>query len=162
MEVEVQFDGEQRVIEVFEHLNFDDRQMRQFANLVGAEMVNSTQERFDTETDPTGNPWLPSMRATAENGQTLRDTSRLMNSLTFVPLPDGVEWGTNVFYAPVQHYGATIRAKNAEFLKFRTAYGFVSKKEVEIPSRKFLGINESDVREINNITTHMLSEAWNG
>lgn len=88
--------------------------------------------------------------------QTLRDTGRLFNSLTYQLVPDGVAWGTNVAYAPYLHYGATIKARNNGFLRFKTAYGWVSKKEVILPPRPFLGLGEQEKASVVQILTELL------
>jgi len=46
--------------------------------------------------------------------------------------------GTNVVYAPVHEFGATIRAKRAKYLRFKVQGRFVSVKEVTIPKRPFM------------------------
>ena len=46
--------------------------------------------------------------------------------------------GSNVVYAATHEFGATIKAKNSKYLKFKTEHGWVSKKQVTIPARPFL------------------------
>ena len=46
--------------------------------------------------------------------------------------------GTNLVYAPTHEYGATIKAKNAPYLKFKIGNQWVSTKQVKIPARPFL------------------------
>ena len=48
--------------------------------------------------------------------------------------------GTNVKYAPVHEFGATIRPKVKDFLRFQVKPGqWVSVKQVKIPKRPWLG-----------------------
>ena len=115
MRIEIDFDGQQSVINALSGLLFDAPKFNEFANDVGSEMVYQTQQNFENQSSPDGVPWQKSLRAIAQGGETLRDTGRLLNSITFNPMPDGVEWGTNVVYAPYLHYGAHIRLKTRNF-----------------------------------------------
>ena len=103
---------------------------------------------FAKERDPWGKPWQKSLRAELESGQTLSDTGRLRRSFGYRVMPNGFVIGTNVLYAAVHQYGATIRAKRAPYLKFRLAGGsgrrksrrgqWISTKSVKIPARPFI------------------------
>lgn len=54
-------------------------------------------------------------------------------------LPFAVEIGSDLVYAPVHEFGATIRPRKAEYLHFKTRDGaWVRTKEVTIPARPFL------------------------
>jgi phage gpG-like protein len=70
-------------------------------------------------------------------------TGRLSRSLTAVRIGRGrVAVGTNVIYAPVHEFGATITAKNAPYLRFqypRRSGQWHSVRSVTIPARPFLG-----------------------
>lgn len=80
--------------------------------LIAAYGVSSTVLRFRTQTGPGGVPWPPSRR----DGQTLRDSGRLVSSIA----PDSgdrwASWGTNVKYAAVHQFGGTIRPVTRRFL----------------------------------------------
>jgi phage gpG-like protein len=54
-----------------------------------------------------------------------------------------------VIYGPVHQFGATIQAKHAAYLRFVVGGKWVSKKEVTIPARPFLGIEDRQVGKIN-------------
>ncbi len=157
MRIEIDFDGRQSVINALSGLLFDAPKFNEFANDVGSEMVYQTQQNFENQSSPDGVPWQKSLRAIVQSGETLRDTGRLLNSITFNPMPDGVEWGTNVAYAPYLHYGAHIKAKNAEFLRFKTAYGWVSKKEVFVVARPFMGFTQANQQYVINTLNRILS-----
>lgn len=156
MNVQVEFAGNLTDLSFNSLIGMTPERMSMFSELAGAQMVESTITRFENQASPEGVPWLPSMRAIVQSGETLRDTGRLMNSLTYIPLPEGVEWGTNVIYAATHQLGATIRARNAEFLKFKTAYGWRQAKEVKIPARPFLGVNANDIEELKDIVAYVL------
>lgn len=118
---------------------------------IGAELVSSTQRRFTGQHDIDGNPWKQSWRAANQNGQTLRDTGRLMNSITHNVLANGVEVGTDFEYAHVLHFGAEIYPKTAEYLTFAVGGQYRKSKHVSIPPREFLGIDAEDEQNILDI-----------
>jgi len=111
-------------------------------NEIGTALVEETRTGFATSTDPYGTPWLPlKMRA----GQPLRDTARLMNSITHVADNEGVEVGTNVAYAATHQFGATITPKVAPWLVFQGPSGTVFTKQVTVPARPFLPTPEKGI-----------------
>lgn len=128
-----------------EGLRFDDKKIGKFARLVGGEMVYRTEERFSNQVDLQRSPWLPSKRAIAQGGKTLRDTGRLVDSLNFQALPDGVQWGTKLAYARMMHYGGKKSV-------FPHLWG-------DIPARPFLGVSDDDKAEIMDIVNRLLSES---
>lgn len=129
--------GNTEILDRLNLLYFDDKKMQKFSRLAGAEMVHRTEERFYNQHDLSRSPWIPSQRAIRDNGKTLRDTGRLLSSLTYVPMPDGVVWGTNVEYARDMHYG--IRERN-------------------VVGRPYLGMNDSDNAVITNIINRILED----
>jgi phage virion morphogenesis protein len=131
---------------------------------IGEYMVDATKERFRTGKAPDGTTWPKSGRAKESGGQTMMATRRLYNSITYRATMEGVAVGTNVIYASTHQpeNGAAetvIKAKNAKYLKFKVAGRFVTKKEVRIPARPFLGINDDDVAEIAEIANRQIEEA---
>ena len=118
---------------------------------IGAFGVTSTQLRFMDQHSPEGNPWKQSWRAILQNGETLRDTGRLMNSLTHNVTANGVEWGTDVTYAPQMHFGFYASARSG-YLLFNVLGQWRKLKSVKSEPRPFLGINAEDEVEILNIT----------
>lgn len=141
----------------------DDRMgnARGLYDAIGAAMVVSTQMRFERQESPDGNPWPPSLRAILEGGETLRESGRLYGSLTHQADADGVEWGTDVIYAAVHQFGATIVPKSAGALHFRLPgdLGWVTRQSVTIPARPYLGVDDDDQAEILALTEDWLSVA---
>lgn len=113
---------------------------------IGGRLEGSARTRIeDTNEAPDGTPWPKSFRVTIEGGKTLLDTKNLLGSLTYRATPNEVEIGTNVPYAAVHQFGATITAKSERGLLFRLADGrMVQVGEVKIPERPFLGISRED------------------
>lgn len=120
---------------------------------IGAAMVTSTQMRFEAQAGPGGSPWPPSLRARLEGGITLTKSGRLAQSITHQADPSGVEWGTDVVYAGVHQFGATITPTSAAALRFKLpgGLGWRSAKSVTIPQRAFLGVDAEDEAEILEI-----------
>lgn len=120
---------------------------------IGEHVVSSTQERFKTGTGPDGQKWETSIRVKKEGGTTLRDTSRLRNSITCRARPDRAEIGTNDRRARIHQYGGIIRARKAKALRFQIGGSgiWAVKKQVKIPARPFLGVNDDDAAAINEI-----------
>lgn len=120
---------------------------------IGAAMVTSTQMRFEAQAGPGASPWPPSLRALLEGGVTLTKSGRLAQSITHQADASGVEWGTDVVYAGVHQFGATIKPVDAAALRFKLpgALGWRSAKSVTIPARSFLGVDADDEAEILEI-----------
>ena len=110
---------------------------------------SSTIDRFDTETDPLGRPWKPSLRAKQEGGKTLTDSARMRQSVTSNATAQAAEWGSNLIYYGVHNEGARITGKNGP-LKFRLpgGLGFRSVPFVDIAQRQSLGISDEDETEM--------------
>lgn len=129
---------------------------------MGAMLVVSTQDRFEREEDPDGNPWPASIRVLVEGGKTLSDTRRLVNSMTHEASDEGVAVGTNVIYAAIHQTGGTISAKTSRGLRFRVAGEWATKHSVEIPQRAFLGLDADDEEEIIAIAGDWLTGPLGG
>ena len=129
---------------------------------MGAGLVDSVHNRFVTGTDADGNPWKVSWRAQLQNGQTLRDTGRLMNSYTHNVLPSGVEVGTDVEYAAPLHYGAEIVPKTAGYLLFNVAGQYRKVKQVTLPPRTQLGVNADDETMLLDVVQGFMNDILRG
>lgn len=73
-----------------------------------------------------------------------------------------VEVGSNVLYARVHQFGATIRAKSGEYLRFRIGDRWARKQQVTIQPRPFLGLSDDDSTELVKIEDDLLKRAWEG
>lgn len=122
-------------------------------NAIGAAMEASTELRLKNQVDVDGKPFIPSLRAKAQGGQTLRDTGNLKSSIDYLASKKGVEWGVTVSapYAGILNTGGTITAKNKPYLRFKIGSRWASKKSVTIPSRRFLGFTQADQQEVIDI-----------
>ncbi len=125
---------------------------------VGRYLVSMIQLGFRAQRSPYGEPWLPTHRG----GQILRLTSRLRGSISEDASADHVAVGTNVRYARVHQFGAVIRARSAEFLRFRIGDRWARKKEVTIPARPFMpteGLPEDWVSGALNVIERHITRA---
>lgn len=120
---------------------------------LGRVIVNRIKLGFRSGTDPYGIPWKPPV---LRKGQPLVDTGRLRSSISSRVIGQEVEVGTNLIYAPIHQFGGTIRAKNAPFLVFpfggsaagSAPFGYLRKKSVYIPQRRFFPINAAGQVEL--------------
>ncbi len=88
------------------------RQVEDFSpltNAIGAEMERRMLERFETRTDPTGQPWRPlsprTLRAKQGRGSILVDSGTMMDSRTFTSGQSSVSWGFGQPYAAYHEFG---------------------------------------------------------
>jgi len=120
---------------------------RPLMDRLGRVLLSDVQLNFRAQRSPDGVPWAKTHRG----GQILRDTGRLRNSIKYSVLGvDTVVIGTNLIYAPTHQFGATIKAKNSPYLRFMIGGKFISKKQVTIPARPFIGIGTKQVKKIND------------
>ena len=89
------------------------RDMTPVMDAVGAVYASGAQQRFVDQVDPDGKPWKPlspvtlARRRKAGRGgvQILRDTGRLMNSISYSTAGNTVTVFTNVAYGATHQYG---------------------------------------------------------
>lgn len=131
---------------------------------IGLMLVASTQQRFEMETDPQGNPWPQSIRVQLEGGKTLTDTGRLAGSITNETDAAGLEVGTNEIHAAIHQQGGTIRAKTKRGLRFRPlgANSDIIRQSVTIPRRAFLGLDDQDEADITRLVAEYVGGAFEG
>ena len=135
------------------------QQRRPLFNRIGRALVNDAKLNFRRQHDPEGNPWAPlKLRA----GRILSDTGRLRNSLSYKTGDDEVEVGTNVLYAKTHQFGATIKPKKAKALAFPGPNGkTIFAKQVKIPARPFLGVEQRQVNKIHQVIDKWVKEVAN-
>lgn len=111
--------------------------LRPFYVNVGEHMLNSVQDRFDTQTAPDGTAWTALAPATVANRlrrhgnaelTILRESGRLAGSFSYAADRSKVQIGTPVVYAAIQHFGGEA-GRN---------------KSVTLPPRPVLGMSPQD------------------
>ena len=147
----IQFHGQEKITEWLNKVLKQAGDHSSLMHNIGSVLEHNTKQRISTGIGTDDKPWQKSWRAKLQGGTTLRDTSRLYNSIKYTVLDGGkrVVVSTNVFYAPVLHFGATIRAKTGKYLKFKTTMGgWAQIQSVIIPPRPFLGMSVDDSQEV--------------
>lgn len=147
----IQFHGQEKITEWLNRVLKEAGDHSKLMHNIGSILEHNTKQRINTGIGTDDKPWQKSWRAKLQGGTTLRDTSRLYNSIKYTVLDGGkrVVVGTNVSYAPVLHFGATIRAKTGKYLKFKTTMGgWAQIQSVIIPPRPFLGMSVDDSQEV--------------
>ena len=147
----IQFHGQEKITEWLNRVLKQAGDHTKLMHNIGSILEHNTKQRINTGIGTDDKPWQKSWRARMQGGTTLRDTSRLYNSIKYTVLDGGkrVVVGTNVFYAPVMHFGATIKAKSGKYLKFKTTIGgWAQVQSVIIPARPFLGMSIDDSQEV--------------
>jgi phage gpG-like protein len=82
--------------------------------------------------------------AAGKAGKPLVDKGMLRNSIVARATADGVEVGTNLKYAKVHQFGATIVPKKAKRLVFPGPNGeFIFARRVTVPARPYMPINQA-------------------
>lgn len=128
---------------------------------VGAIVRESIRTNFAKGGRPSSWPKLK-----RRQGQPLRDTNRLMNSITSVPGKNSVRVGTNVVYAGVHNYGAARGAFGVTSVQVGPYYrttksgkqagvrGHTRRVRLpwgDIPARPFILVQKEDGPEISAI-----------
>lgn len=157
----IQFHGQEKITQWLNRAIAELKDPRPLLNEIGAILEFNTKQRINDGIGTDDKPWVQSWRARIQGGTTLRDTSRLYNSIKY-QVVDGkrVVVGTNVIYAPLMHFGGTIRPKNGKFLIFKTPLGgWVKLKSVTIKPRPYLGMSVDDSQEVLTTIEEYLDKA---
>lgn len=118
---------------------------------VGEHMLNSIDDRFETETAPDGSKWQHHAPATIasrlrRNGNApltiLRESGRLAGSFSYDANDDRVEIGTPIIYAAIQHFGGEAGRGHS----------------VTIPPRPILGLSAEDETAIDEMAEDFLRQ----
>lgn len=147
----IQFHGQEKIKEWLDRVLKQAGDHTKLMHNIGSVLEYNTKQRINTGIGTDDRPWQKSWRAKLQGGTTLRDTSRLYNSIKYTVLDGGkrVIVSTNVFYAPVLHFGAKIQGKNGKYLKFKTTMGgWAQIQSIIIPARPFLGMSVDDSQEV--------------
>lgn len=152
-----------RLLGILSNLILNQNQKSTLFNQIGINLVENARLRFSDGVAPSGNSWVPSIRAKREGGQTLLNTGRLRNSIVHNVLSDGVEYGTGIqnngtYYGKALHYGVTIVPVRAQWLSYKIGGRFVKSKKSVIPARPFVGISDDDKLSVVDIINLFLQK----
>jgi phage virion morphogenesis protein len=139
---------------------------------IGFLLEESTRQRFTDQVDPEGRPWAPlspAYRASKPKNQDLILVLNgyLVGSFRHQAGKDEVRVGTDVAYAAVHQFGASIpphviRARGAGALFWPGAAHPVKQVNfpgAEIPARPFLGVSADDERGILDLANEYLAQS---
>ena len=116
----------------------------------GGVLLRSIAKTFEAGGRPT--KWKPSIRASMAGGKTLLKTARLLRSITMQVAARRLTVGTAVIYARIHQLGGTIKPKSAKALKINIpGIGWRTMKQVTIPARPFLVLQDEDIRVFGRI-----------
>lgn len=124
--------------------------VRKALGAVGRVIKSKIQLGFRAGSSPYGEPWKPPV---LRNGAPLVDTGRLRSSISYRTEADRVVIGTNVNYAPVHQFGATILPKRKKMLAVpyggsaggQNPTGIILLRKAVIPPRRFMPIRNGQV-----------------
>jgi phage gpG-like protein len=157
-----EIEGDRELLDAFERMVRAGGNPRVYLNAIGDMLTESTQLRFESSRGTDGSPW----RAVLRGGQPLLHKGQLRASVSHQVQGDSsVVVGVPYAWASVHQFGAIIRAKiQGKNLRFKvgaspTGIGgrWVSKKEVTIPARPFLGISDNDRSQITEILRSVIT-----
>ncbi len=139
---------------------------------IGMALLVTTEERFQSQTEPFGAKWaaLNPAYAAIKRGTNILTASRaLVKSLTMEVSGTRVMVGSNRIYARVHQFGGTIRPKRANALVFRLGGvgprggpGFVHARAVTIPARPYLGFGPADQRAVMDVVQGEIRRVFGG
>lgn len=177
--ITIDADAESALMQALARLTTFDQQKPELFDAIGHSIVSNIRSRWIKGEGLEGK-WRVSGRVKRQGGTTLRNTSRLINSITHNVTANGVEIGTNVEYGPIHHFGGEIHyAARIRRMYFRqdqrtglVGNKFVSKArsnfmqevagkayKVNMPRRPWLGLTESDELEVLTIIQeHLIND----
>lgn len=147
---------------------------------MGEYQVQSTQQNFRDSKAPDGSKWLPNSETTymsilgsqhqnkdgtlnrkginrVQSKKPLVGRGLLRDQIHYQISGDLLLVGSNLIYAAVHQFGATIKPKNKKTLSWKIGNVSVFAKKVVIPAREYLGISVQDETELQNIVAdHIL------
>lgn len=145
MGVNIKIDS--KFVELFKAFNNEGK--KKYLTALGDLELSKTKRRFANQVDPEGNAWKSTVRKALDpSAKILRKTGNLFNSITRIVEGDSVFVGTNIRYAETHQDGAVIKPKVKKFLQFKIAGQFFTKKQVTVPQRRFVGINDETSKSI--------------
>jgi phage gpG-like protein len=176
--IEIRADDESAVAQALSlYADVEKRQQRLYDRL-GVTLVGNIRDRWSRGEGLNGQ-WPLSVRVMRQGGTTLRDTSRLMNSVTHNTTGNGFEVGTNVEYGAIHHFGGEIKheARTSQaYFRQNARTGVVGNRfvratrsnfaqdvhikayTVKMPARAWLGLTVDDEQELLNLVEDEFNE----
>ena len=115
---------------------------------LGEALLETTDQRFESQEDPQGRSWAPLKPLTVElrgsSGPILTRTGRLRGSLNYEVSGDTLKLGPSAIHGAVHQFGATIEAKGKALRMPMKGGGAKYARKVTIPPRPFVGFGPTD------------------
>lgn len=136
---------------------------------IGVALVETTQHRFETQTEPLGARWAPlnpAYAAIKRGPGILRASGLLQRLITSEVRGHTVTVGSNRVYAAIHQFGGVITPKNGKALAFRMGGSkkgkpnLVLAKSVRIPARPYLGFGPADQRAVMDVLDSAIRGAF--
>lgn len=178
--VAIQFTGAEEAFRVIGNLAQKALHPRRLWQAIGEEVKGQTEARFDTSTGPDGSRWPDSLRVKLlqGGGKTLVKSGDMRRSLTVAASDSGAIVSVPKVYAAIHQFGGSFQqGDHQRVLNFRVRKdgtlkpGFASRKstnfqkkvnvkgrQVTIPARPFLGLNEQNLTDILETVALYFSE----
>ena len=155
--IEVTFD-DAKVLEAINRLLAASRDLTPLMRDIGEHLLNTTRERFVSQTAPDGAPWEPLSEDYRERKE--RNAHKILTlfgilrgQIDYRAGPDRVEVGSPTIYAGTHQFGAGVGAFGTTTRGTPIPWG-------GIPARPFLGVSDDDAREIGALVTDHLASQW--
>lgn len=132
---------------------------------IGEELKYQIDKRFEGEHGPGGEKWVPSYRVKMGAGGkgTLEHHGDYRNSYDYEASANETVLGSGYKWANTHHYGATIKPKDAPYLRFKMPNNnWVRKKSVTIPARPVLGFDDQSERLVKGAVEDVMAAYWSG
>lgn len=176
--ITIEADGESAVMQALERLSSFDQGKLKLFNAIGQSVVGNIRSRWERGEGLEGK-WCLSGRVMRQGGTTLRKNSHLLDSMTSNVLPNGVEIGTDKAYGAIHHFGGEIKYEarmRRTYFRQDLRTGLVGNKfvrkarsnfmqetqgkayKVNMPRRPFLGLTETDEREVLDLIVEHLTD----
>ncbi|MBO2611221.1 phage virion morphogenesis protein [Shewanella algae] len=146
--IEVTLDGDTGVIQQLQRLVTKGEQLGPLMNDIGEMLLFSHNQRNAEGIAPDGTPWAPLSTATQalkphHKNSPLRLNDILLQQLLYQADENGLELGSNMVYAAMQHFGGTTSPKS-----------MIPGKE--IPAREFIGLSSDDEQAVLDMVVEYL------
>ena len=141
--IKAQIKGLDRLERFVDRLLFKVADTRTLMEKLGARFVSTTVDRINRGIEL---PNAPLTRAWKKGSNTpLRDTGRLMSSITYKAGKDLVIWGSNLLYAGIHQLGGTIKPVNAKKLAIPAGWDTrrLMRKYGETPEKCIEGLKKA-------------------
>jgi phage gpG-like protein len=124
--------------------------------VIGQLGVSGMKDHFNQSKGPDGVTW-PALKV--RRGKPLLDTGRMRASGVATVQGSTVTLSNTAPFAGVHQGGKTIRAKKAQYMRFRVPGGYARKKSVRVPPRPHIGWSQETLAKVGRLLGDKVREA---